>query len=604
MSFFLLASVNAFSQLAATFSNQKDACDGLENGSIEVTVTGITGADADVQFFGPPNFNFTATEGVAHTVTNLKARSYLVVVQDDNDTQFYIVTINDVITALSASVNSTSDNSDCASPNGIIDIDVSGGTGSYSFAWTGPNGFTGTTEDVMGLEGGDYFVDVFDDGTNCSRSLGPITINNPTIAVQNITTSSPLVLCPADDAIIGLDGSELNKTYEIFINGVGSSFSTIGTGSPINVTLPSGNFVDGDVLTVVASQGVCAPVVMNGSVDITLNIESVAPTSALVDNPNYCDDNLPAGGILLSYTGGTLGTGATAEWYDDAAFTNNIGNGNNLNITPAPSVTTTYYVRFEGTCNTTSAQNVTVTVDNASVAPTGALVDNPNYCDDNLPLGGIILSYTGGSLGTGATAEWYDDAAFTSNVGTGNNLNINPAPSVTTTYYVRFEGICGNTTEQNVTVTVDLASVAPTSATVDFPAYCDDAIPVNITLTAVGGSLGTGATVEWYTDAAFTTSAGSGNPLVLAGPGTTTTYYVRYEGTCGNTTGQNVTVTVDNASVGPTSATVDNNNYCSDAAPVNITLTAVGGSLGTGATIEWYTDATFTTSAGSGSPLV
>ncbi|MCB0494488.1 MAG: gliding motility-associated C-terminal domain-containing protein, partial [Cyclobacteriaceae bacterium] len=233
---------------------------------------------------------------------------------------------------------------------------------------------------------------------------------------------------------------------------------------------------------------------------------------------------------------------------------------------------------------------------------TSATVDFPAYCDDAIPVN-ITLTAVGDSLGTGATAECYTDARFTTSAGSGSPLML-AAPGATTTYYVRYESGCGNTPEQSITVTVDDPSVAPTSATVDFPAYCDDAIPVNITLTALGGSLGTGATVEWYTDAAFTTSAGSGNPLVLAGPGTTTTYYVRYEGTCGNTTGQNVTVTVDNASVGPTSATVDNNNYCSDAAPANITLTAVGGSLGTGATIEWYMDATFTTSAGSGSPLM
>jgi hypothetical protein len=102
--------------------------------------------------------------------------------------------------------------------------------------------------------------------------------------------------------------------------------------------------------------------------------------------------------------------------------------------------------------------------------------------------------------------------------------------------------------DESVTVTVDNASVAPTSAGVDFATYCDIAAPANIQLSYVGGSLGTGATAEWYSDATFTTSVGNGNNLSIAAPATSTTYYVRFEGTCGNTTAQSIAVNVDIAS--------------------------------------------------------
>jgi PKD repeat protein len=56
----------------------------------------------------------------------------------------------------------------------------------------------------------------------------------------------------------------------------------------------------------------------------------------------------------------------------------------------------------------------------------------------------------------------------------------------------------------------------------------------NTTLTPTGGTLGTGASYKWYTDAAFTTDA-PGTPDATTGalqvsPTTTTTYYVRIEG--------------------------------------------------------------------------
>ncbi len=284
----------------------------------------------------------------------------------------------------------------------------------------------------------------------------------------------------------------------------------------------------------------------------------------------------------MSYAGGTLGDGATAEWYSDAAFTTNVGSGNDLTIA-TPAVTTTYFVRFEGDCNTTSAQNVTVTIKDISVAPASASVDRNDLCPAD---GNIVLSYTGGTLGDGATAEWYSDAAFTTNVGSGNDLTI-ATPAVTTTYFVRFEGDCNTTSAQNVTVTIKDISVAPASASVDRNDLCP--VDGNIVLSYAGGTLGDGATAEWYSDAAFTTNVGSGNNLTLATPNSTTTYYVRFEGDCNTTSAQNVTVTIKDISIAPASASVDRNDLCP--ADGNIVLSYTGGSLGDGATAEWYSDA-------------
>jgi gliding motility-associated-like protein len=598
----LLSSINVFSQLNATFSNKKDACDGLNNGSIEITVTGSSGV-ITVDFLGPPNvLGLNPTDGVPLNVPDLTPRTYLVIVQDDVEAKAFAIEIFDILTPLTASLNSTTDNTDCTNPNGAITINVGGGTGAYSYSWTSPDGFTATTKDISGLLGGSYTIEVFDDGTNCTRVLLDIPITNPAVVVQTITTPSPLAVCPSIDAIITLGASEVGKTYEILVNGVASGSSSPGDvlGGSISITLPSGNFADGDILTVEGFEGVCPRFTMSGSVTISMSSASVAPTSATVDNASYCDDAAPAN-IVLSSVGGNLGTGGVERWYDDAPFTNLVGVGPNLSLS-APLVNTTYYVRFEGTCNTTTGQSVTVTVDNASVAPTSATVDNTTYCNDAAPAN-ITLTAVGGSLGTGATEQWYDDAAFTSSVGSGSPL-ILAAPLVTTTYFVRYEGICGSTTGQSVAVVVEIASVAPTSATVDNASYCDDAAPANIVLSSVGGSLGTGGIERWYDDALFTNLVGVGPNLSLTAPLVNTTYYVRFEGTCNTTTGQSVTVTVDNASVAPTSATVDNTTYCNDAAPANITLTAVGGSLGTGATEQWYDDAAFTSSVGSGSPLI
>ena len=310
-----------------------------------------------------------------------------------------------------------------------------------------------------------------------------------------------------------------------------------------------------------------------------------------MDRNNLCPAD---GNIVLSYAGGTLGTNATAQWYSDAAFTTSVGNGNNLTLA-TPGATTTYYVRFEGDCDTTTAASVTETIKDISVAPTSASVDRNNLCPAD---GNIVLSYAGGTLGTNATAQWYSDAAFTTSVGNGNSLTL-ATPGATTTYYVRFEGDCDTTTAASVTETIKDISVAPTSASVDRNNLCP--ADGNIVLSYAGGTLGTNATAQWYSDAAFTTSVGNGNNLTLATPGATTTYYVRFEGDCDTTTAASVTETIKDISVAPTSASVDRNNLCP--ADGNIVLSYAGGTLGTNATAQWYSDAAFTTSVGNGNNL-
>ena len=88
-------------------------------------------------------------------------------------------------------------------------------------------------------------------------------------------------------------------------------------------------------------------------------------------------------------------------------------------------------------------------------------------------------------------------------------------------------------------VIVNVSSVAPTGATGTLSIACGG----NTTLTVAGGSAGTGAIAEWFTGSCGGASAGTGNSINVL-PASTTTYYVRYNGTCNTTTCGSVTVTV------------------------------------------------------------
>jgi len=476
-------------------------------------------------------------------------------------------------------------------------LTVSGGSLGSAASWQWYTGSCGGTS--IG-SGSSINVDPANDTQYWVRAEG--TCNITTCATNTVQVSQPSVAptgaSSSDNNFCAGSIGNITLSYAGGSLGDGASAewyddaaltNNIGSGQNLSIPAPATT-----TTYYVRFEGTC-----NNTVDVSTTVtvlqQSVAPTGAGSSDNNFCEGTVA--NITLSYTGGTLGDGATAEWYTDAAFTNNIGSGQNLSI-PAPISTTTYYVRFEGTCNTTADVSTSVTVLQESTAPTGASSSDNNFCVGTVA--NITLSYTGGSLGNGASAEWYDDAALTNNIGSGQNLSI-AAPVTTTTYYVRFEGTCNNTIDVSTTVTVQQESIAPISASSSDNNFCVGTI-ANITLSYTGGTLGNGASAEWYDDAALTNNIGSGQNLSIPAPVTTTTYYVRFEGTCNNTADVSTTVTVLQESTAPTAASSSDNNFCVGTL-ANITLSYTGGNLGTGATAQWYDDATLTNNIGSGQNL-
>ncbi|MCG9911799.1 MAG: T9SS type A sorting domain-containing protein, partial [Flavobacteriales bacterium] len=287
----------------------------------------------------------------------------------------------------------------------------------------------------------------------------------------------------------------------------------------------------------------------------------------------------------LTLSGGSAGTGAVAQWFEGSCGSTVIGTGNS--ITVSPSSTTTYFVRYNGTCNTTTCASQTVTVNTLSVAPTG-ITGTSTICNGN----STTLTLSGGSAGTGAVAQWFEGSCGSTVIGTGNSITV--SPSSTTTYFVRYNGTCNTTTCASQTVTVNTLSVAPTGIT-GISTICAGG---NTTLTLSGGSLGTGAVWRWYTGSCGGTLVGSGTSILVS-PGSTTTYFVRAEGTCNTTTCASQTVTVNTLSVAPTgitgTSTICNGN--------STTLTLSGGSAGTGAVAQWFSGSCGGTLVGTGNSI-
>ncbi|MBK7172933.1 MAG: immunoglobulin domain-containing protein [Bacteroidales bacterium] len=278
----------------------------------------------------------------------------------------------------------------------------------------------------------------------------------------------------------------------------------------------------------------------------------------------------------------------TFSWTGPNSFTSSLQNPviNNVNASHAG----TYYLTVEdGYGCAPQVQSVVVVVSPVPVDPTSAQVDRNNFCADDA--GNIELTATGGS---GSTLSWYTGSCGGTLAGTGPTLII-PSPVVTTTYYARWESICGNSACVSVTVNVNTLPVAPTSITASATTLCAG---TSLTLTANGGNGGSGSSpiLNWYTESCGGTLVGTGSPLTISAPASNSTYFARWESSCGNSSCASIDITVNPLPQAPLTAQSDRNNFCEDD-PGNITLSVTGGS---GSTLNWYTGSCGGTLIGTG----
>ena len=329
-------------------------------------------------------------------------------------------------------------------------------------------------------------------------------------------------------------------------------------------------------------------------IKLTSAISSVGPSSISAPSTTFCNP----GSVTLTAVGGTLGTSANYQWGTGSVVgTSPIVGATSSTLTVSPTVTTTYWVRIENTAgpctSTTGGTTVTITVIQPSAAPTS--ITGPDICNGS----STTLTAVGGTLGTSANYQWGTGAVVgTSPIAGATSPTLTVSPSATTTYWVRIENTtspCSATTG-GVTkvVTVSQPSVGPTSITAPSSTICNGS---SVTLTAVGGTLGTSANYQWGTGSVVGTSpiGGATSSTLTVSPTTTTTYWVRIENTaspCTATTGgTTVTVTVNQPSAAPTSVT--GADICNGG---STTLTAFGGTLGTSANYQWGTGAVVGTS--------
>ncbi|MDD3859778.1 MAG: glycosyl hydrolase family 18 protein [Bacteroidales bacterium] len=115
----------------------------------------------------------------------------------------------------------------------------------------------------------------------------------------------------------------------------------------------------------------------------------------------------------------------------------------------------------------------------------------------------------------------------------------------------------------------------------------------NTTLSYVGGS---GDVFNWYTGICGEMNVGQGNNLIV-NPVSTTTYYGRWENSCGNSDCLNLTITANSLPAEATSVSISENTICFNQ---SVVLSYEGGS---GEVFNWYTIDCGNTFVGTGNDL-
>ncbi|SER48687.1 Ig-like domain-containing protein, partial [Flavobacterium frigoris] len=280
-------------------------------------------------------------------------------------------------------------------------------------------------------------------------------------------------------------GGEIIPTINWYT--VASGGSPIGSGSPFNPVGVSGSGladtnISGTTTYYAASSD---KLDCRTTTPFVINKNSVAPTG-IAGSTTIC----PGDFTTLTVSGGTLGTGAIAEWFSGSCGTTAVGTGNSITVSPLAN--TTYYVRYKGTCNTTTCFSVPVLVN--TTAPPAASAQS--FCSiDSKKVSDLVA--------TGTTVKWYDAA-------TAGTLYTGSETLVTGTYYASQTLNGCESLRTSVGVTVNATPSAPSASAQTF---------CTVDAKKVSDLVATGTAIKWYSAATSGTLYTGSETLV------TETYY-------------------------------------------------------------------------------
>jgi hypothetical protein len=395
----LVAHHSALAQATVVIDQIKNSCGAQNNASFRITVTAGV-APFSVLVVSPATGYFISvplTMGVPETIgvpppltdTGLPADPSILVSVSDGDpaptnfsTNISILSIPEITSITTTDVDN-SDNT-CVTPNGSISINtINGGSGTFNFSWTGPNGFTASTQNITNLGGGDYVVVISDQTSNCVFTSSTITLSDP---VPNaFTISSPdLTPCGGSSFTVDVTPAEAGVEYRLYVDGNPTGTAVTGPASSlVDPGLTSGPHT----IAVSATRGSCASIFSTNTLAFNMN---EPPASALLGgSTTICEGE--SADISVAITGGTGPYSFTID--NGVGLVTGYTSGDPIPVTPA--TTTTFSITGNVTdangCSVAGSGNSIITV---NPLPTATLSGGGDFCAGG-PRPTVTITFTG-----------------------------------------------------------------------------------------------------------------------------------------------------------------------------------------------------------------
>ncbi|HEY0108094.1 MAG TPA: PKD-like domain-containing protein, partial [Fibrella sp.] len=388
---------------------------------------------------GPVNGTVSST--FSWTPTTAQVGNYVIsFVAADNLGVQKITTINiNVPCALNATVSVT--NNPCFGQSlGAVDVTPSNfsSAGNLTYNWTGPNGFTASTQDISNRPAGNYSLRIDDVGTGCFK-IFPVTIGQPAALSASVSSNTPPSCNGATDgsATVSATGGSGNYTYAWSPSG-----GTAATATGLGAGTYSVTVADADAPT-------CQTVVNN--IVIT---EPAMPTVSLAGATSIC-----AGSSTdLTFTG----TANATVTYTAAGANPQIiglGTGGLATVNVSPGSTTLYTITEVaiGTCSYPVANGPSATVTIKPIPDAVATPSSQTSCNgeaiDDIAFSSAVSNTTYTWTGDMTTSVTGISTPSSGNI-TGSLTNSTNAP-VTVTFTVTPSSAGCTGTAATATVTVN-----------------------------------------------------------------------------------------------------------------------------------------------------
>ena len=494
--------VNVAPDLSVTATADDDIIGACPSSVATLTATGAGG---ELLLSGDYTYNWSPAAGLNYT--NVKSpiakpavtTTYTVVITDRNGCtatdQITITVMPPIALTTTPVVYAGGYNITCnGASDGAIDLGVTGGEAPFAYAWSGPSGYTATTQDISGLIAGTYSVTVTD-ANNCASTTTVVLIEPAVLTLGR--TPDVVLACFGDATATGsfsVSGGTAPYTISVITNTAGAT---------VNITGTSLSFTGGAVGEVTAGVVDANGCTAQATITITQPLQLLPGTVTGDQEVCYQGDPTPLNEVTAPAGGPAAILFQWERSLDNGATWSDVPGANMASYDPPAGILQTTHFRRRvnsAACDPAYSNPVVVTVNPlpvASIAGTGFV------CPGDAATVTVTIT-------TGETpfTVVLSDGTTVNNYISGSPITVNP--TVTTTYTITSvtdnNGCTVAAPHTNLTglATIDVKTVPeivvqPVSQTV-----CEDDAATFIT--DAGGT--TNPHYQWYID------SGSGMTLM------------------------------------------------------------------------------------------